>query len=75
MIQESHNHIPSLAKNVGDVLSAATVLATFTAWLPPIAALLTIIWTALRIWDWCLLRKEKEWRRKNRMRRKNDSKD
>ena len=36
-------------KNIGDVLSVAVVGATLTAWLPPVAALLTICWTVMRI--------------------------
>lgn len=39
-------------KHVADVASAATVVGTLTLWLPPIAALLTIIWTSLRIYEW-----------------------
>lgn len=36
-------------KVVGDVLSVGTVIATLAAWLPPLAALFTIIWTGIRI--------------------------
>jgi len=36
-------------KAVGDVLSVGTVVATLAAWLPPVAALFTIIWTLIRI--------------------------
>ena len=39
-------------KHVADVVSAVTVVGTLTMWLPPIAALLTIIWTTLRIYEW-----------------------
>lgn len=38
-------------KSVGDALSVGTVVATLAAWLPPIAALFTIIWTAIRIYE------------------------
>jgi peptidoglycan biosynthesis protein MviN/MurJ (putative lipid II flippase) len=38
-------------KHIGDVLSVGTVIATLAAWLPPLAALFTIIWTAIRIWE------------------------
>jgi hypothetical protein len=34
-----------------DVLSVSTVIATLAAWLPPIAALFTIIWTLIRIYE------------------------
>ena len=38
-------------KVAGDVLSLGTVVATLATWLPPVAALFTIIWTAIRIWE------------------------
>lgn len=38
-------------KPVIDGLSVATVLGALTAWLPPIAALFTIVWTVIRIWE------------------------
>lgn len=38
-------------KAVGDVLSVGTVVATLAAWLPPLAALFTIVWTAIRIYE------------------------
>jgi hypothetical protein len=44
-------HIPESTKHLVDGLSVATVLGALTAWLPPIAALFTIIWTVIRIWE------------------------
>lgn len=38
-------------KHIGDALSVGTVIATLAAWLPPLAALFTIIWTAIRIYE------------------------
>lgn len=38
-------------KHVVDALSVATVLGTLVEFLPSIAALFTIIWTAVRIWE------------------------
>lgn len=38
-------------KQVIDTLSIATVLATLSDMLPSIAALFTICWTAIRIWE------------------------
>jgi hypothetical protein len=38
-------------KHIVDGLSVATVLGALTAWLPPIAALFTIVWTVIRIWE------------------------
>ena len=39
------------AKNTVDAISVVTVVGTITEVLPAIAALFTIIWTALRIWE------------------------
>jgi len=50
-ITEGHFHISSFIKHLVDGISYITVLATLTAWLPPIAALLSIIWTSLRIYE------------------------
>jgi hypothetical protein len=38
-------------KQGGDVASVAIVVATIAEWLPAVAALLTIVWTAIRIWE------------------------
>ena len=38
-------------KHLGDVVSVGTVIATLAAWLPPLAALFTIVWTAIRIYE------------------------
>ena len=42
---------PQHIKEMGDVASVATVIGTLAGFLPAIAALFTIIWTALRIWE------------------------
>ena len=34
-----------------DTLSVATVLASLAAWLPPVAAAASLIWTLIRIWE------------------------
>ena len=39
------------AKNMADAASVTTIIATFVGWLPHIAALLSIIWMAIRIWE------------------------
>jgi len=44
-------HMDETSKHIVDGLSVATVLGALTAWLPPIAALFTIVWTAIRIWE------------------------
>ena len=38
-------------KEAMDVAAASTGILALAAWLPPTAALFTIIWTALRIWE------------------------
>lgn len=38
-------------KQIFDALSLTTVLATLAAWLPPLAALASIIWTGIRIYE------------------------
>jgi hypothetical protein len=44
-------HFNETTKHIVDAISVTTVVGTLTAWLPPIAALLSIIWTALRIYE------------------------
>jgi hypothetical protein len=50
MKNESHD-VVDVVKNVGDILSVATVIGALVEMLPSIAALFTIIWTGLRIWE------------------------
>lgn len=38
-------------KAIGDLLSIGVVLGTLASWLPPVAAFLTIVWTAIRIYE------------------------
>ena len=38
-----------VAKNVVDAVSVGTAAGSLMGWLPPLAALLTIIWTTIRI--------------------------
>lgn len=38
-------------KHIMDVLSVVTVLGTLANMLPSIAAIFTIIWTGIRIWE------------------------
>lgn len=61
-----HEHLPGTVKNIGDAVSAATVLATLADWLPPLAALATLVWTCLRIADWWDERKERKRLRKEK---------
>ena len=39
------------AKSVGDVLSVVTVIGTLIEMLPSVAAIFTIVWTGIRIWE------------------------
>ena len=39
------------SKIVMDGVSLSTVVGALMGWLPAIAALLTIVWTAIRIWE------------------------
>jgi len=38
-------------KGIGDALSIGIVVGTIADMLPSIAAILTIVWTAIRIWE------------------------
>jgi hypothetical protein len=38
-------------KQIGEALSIITVVGTLANLLPAIAAILTIVWTAIRIWE------------------------
>ena len=39
------------AKNVVDALSIMTVVGTLVEMLPSVAAVFTIVWTGIRIWE------------------------
>jgi len=38
-------------KQLGDAMSIITVVGTLAELLPAVAAVLTIVWTAIRIWE------------------------
>jgi hypothetical protein len=44
-------HISETTKHTVDAVSVVTVVATLAQWLPAIAALFTIIWTGIRIFE------------------------
>jgi hypothetical protein len=46
-MSESHE----TAKHVVDALSVLTVVGTLVEMLPSIAAIFTIVWTGIRIWE------------------------
>lgn len=41
---------------LGDVTSLAVILGVFSDLLPPIAALLAIFWSGIRIYEWARVR-------------------
>lgn len=45
------DHLSEPVKTAGDALSIVTVIATLAQWLPAIAALFTIVWTIIRIFE------------------------
>jgi hypothetical protein len=44
-------HLSDTAKHIGDGISILTVAGTLMHYLPAVAAILTIIWTAIRIYE------------------------
>ena len=44
-------------KPVIDIASIGTVVATLTEWLPPIAALISIVWGLIRIYETSTIQK------------------
>lgn len=47
MVSDPHD----TAKTIGDVLSITTVIGTLAQVLPSIAAIFTIVWTVIRIYE------------------------
>lgn len=45
------SHLNESEKIIGDVLSLGTVVGTLSGLLPAIAAVFTIIWTGIRIYE------------------------
>lgn len=45
------NHMSEGAKHVGDAVSVITVVGTLAQILPSIAAIFTIVWSAIRIYE------------------------
>ena len=45
------HHLSEGAKLTGDIVSVATVLGTLAQWLPAVAALFTVVWTGIRIYE------------------------
>lgn len=62
-LAEQIQHVPEQIKVAGDAVSIGAVLGAITGILPAIAAVVTIIWTSIRIYetktvqDWLARRK------------------
>ena len=48
---DTYKDIPTLEKHLLDIASVGTVIGTMTSHLPSVAALLTILWTGIRVWE------------------------
>ena len=46
-----YSGLTSAEKHVLDVLSVATVVGSLAEYLPHVAAVFTIVWTGIRIWE------------------------
>lgn len=47
----SFQDMPDAAKHTVDAISVGVVVGTIVQWLPAVAALFTIIWTIIRIYE------------------------
>jgi hypothetical protein len=50
-MKDVFNHMSDSSKHLVDALSVVTVLGTLADMLPSIAAIFTIVWTAIRIYE------------------------
>lgn len=50
-VREYIENIPSSVKTIGDGMSVGVLVSTFASWLPAGAAFMTILWTAIRIYE------------------------
>ena len=46
-----YKEVPTLERHLIDMASVGTVIGTMTNHLPSVAALLTILWTGIRVWE------------------------
>jgi hypothetical protein len=51
MVSETIHSNHEAGKHIIDVLSMATVIGTLAEYLPAVAALFSIVWTAIRIYE------------------------
>lgn len=66
-------YISDNTKHVVDAVSVGTVVATLAAWLPPLAAFLSIVWTGLRLWEMFTGKPIADRRKETRQKRKKDA--
>ena len=50
-MSDFHDSLSEVTKHIIDGVSALTVMGTLAQLLPPLAALFTIIWTCIRIYE------------------------
>ena len=43
-------------KDMGDIAATSGAVGAYLQWLPEVAALMAIIWTGIRIYEWVLFR-------------------
>lgn len=48
------------AKNVLDGVSLAAAAASLAGWLPQLAALASLVWTCIRIYEWAVTRRARK---------------
>lgn len=53
------DHIDTALKHILDVVSFAAVIGSLAQILPPIAALMSMIWIGMQMYAWVIDRKEK----------------
>jgi hypothetical protein len=51
LMKDPFNHLDEASKHILDALSLVTVLGTLVDILPAVAAVFTIVWTAIRIYE------------------------
>lgn len=54
---QTHHQLNEVAKGVGDVVSAGIAVGALVELLPAVAAVTTIIWTAIRIYETSTIQK------------------
>lgn len=57
-INDALNHVATGTKYLLDVVSATIAVGVIVQALPPLAAVMTIIWTGLQIYGWFELRRQ-----------------